>query len=270
MEQKIETILEWFLSSKSKLKETTSIRNQINRTFLLSGTFFKYQCLYTHEVRTVSAMGYACMRNNPDIAELLCDIGRRNDVDKPDTRDGNTPLHHTSRVGALAGCRWLISKGVNLNIENNYKSTPLMESCWLGHTGIAELIIAASTQAPRLYIPFCRAFQSIHHKSNPIATCTWLIRKGAIDHSLNTSQILYIFPPSKNQLPVFNYRKSKLLSWARLCLRDALAFRLAQKGMSFVPESLISIIASYIGKDVIDSTSLRNIRVFVQVIYDHI
>ena len=268
MEHKLETILAWFLSSKSKLKETTSICNQINRTFLLSGTFFKYQCLYTHEVRTISAMGYACMRNKPYIAELLCDIGRRNDVDKPDTIDGNTPLHHVSRVGALAGCRWLISKGVSLNIENNYKSTPLMESCCMGHTGVSELIIAASTQAPRLYIPFCRAFQSIHHNSKSIATCIWLIRKGAIDRSLNTSQ-LYIFSPSKNQIPIFNYRKSKLLSWARLCLRDALAFRLAQKGISFLPESLLSIIASYIGKDVIDSKSLKNIREFVKIIYDH-
>ena len=259
----LDDICDWFATT-SKLP--SFVRKYIDRAFLQSaGAWINVRDrLERHYVMT--PLGYACMQNNPSIADLLCDIGRGDDINEPDTRYGDTPLHHVCRQGALEACEWLISKGANVTATNSSEATPLITACINGHKDVGALVLAASMPLPRLYLPFYAAFRCFN-RNKAIAVCTWLIQIGAVDHTWNMREISTCFYPQSRELPQeLQDRKAVLLSWARTSLQDAAAFRLARRGLFVVPESVHGTIASFIGEDVENSASLGHIRAFLQVI----
>ena len=255
----LDDICDWFATTPNL---PSFVRKYIDRAFLQSaGAWINVRDrLERHYVMT--PLGYACMQNNPSIAELLCDIGRGGDINEPDTRYGDTPLHHVCREGAMEACEWLISKGANVTVTNSIEATPLIAACMHGHKDVGALVLAASMPPPRLYIPFFVAFRCFN-RNKATAVCTWLIQIGAVDHTWNMREILTCFNPQSREL---QDRKAVLLSWARTSLQDAAAFRLARRGLSVVPESVHGTIASFIGEDVENSDSLEHIRAFLQVI----
>ena len=263
MDAKIDVLCDWFAS-----KSNGSTLHRIDRAFLQSDAWINHRdraCPALHYVMT--PLGFACMKNNPSIAQLLCDIGRADDVDKPDTIYGDTPLYHACRTGALAACEWLISKGVSVTVQNHHylrKCTPLTSACFNGHKDVGELLLSESMHAPpRLFPLFCHAFRC-RHRDRAIATCTWLIRKGAVTHACSASETLtfFTFEPRSREL---QDRTADLLIWAKTSLRDAAAFRMARLGLSVVPECLHRTIAAYVLEDE-NSTALEHIGAFVHFI----
>lgn len=78
----------------------------------------------------------------------------------------NTPLHYAASAGKIKVVKFLIRKGANLQVKNNYGWTVLHSSSYRGHTSISDLLITSGINIEEMdafgWTPLFRAIQGGH------------------------------------------------------------------------------------------------------------
>ena len=82
----------------------------------------------------------------PSVLKLLLDAGADPKV-KVEYRgngqgpEGSTLLHEAAEKGAIDSAKLLLAHGVNVNVEDRQKHTPLVRACMMGNAAMAEFLI---------------------------------------------------------------------------------------------------------------------------------
>jgi len=83
-----------------------------------------------------------CSRGNLQMVEAIVGANALNvaDADFADY-DQRTPLHLAAAEGCYRVCQWLVEKGVNVNVVDRFKQTPLSSAMLSGHVQVINLLL---------------------------------------------------------------------------------------------------------------------------------
>jgi len=90
-----------------------------------------------------SLLHYAVMDEQKEMAKFLIDRGLS--VNITDNKE-NTPLHLAAGSGNLEMVALLISAGADINAKNSYGTTPIHEACWKGNGEIVDFFLSKNAK----------------------------------------------------------------------------------------------------------------------------